>query len=412
MQHTIPRVALVNMSNIGECPHIAQALEEAGMLARWYTGLHYSPGGAFDIGRVLPGIKRRHYDQIALAHVHTMSGWEWLRLATLRISVMSGEKKRRMERWCSNRFTMAVARHLAANPVDIVLGVNFTSLEVFETAQRQGMLTGLSQRIQHPAVLQAIMTNELQLRGIERNRFFEPSQLRRVQRGVQEIDLADVVLCPSQSVVDSMLDQGVPETKLRLVPFGVNLTRFQNIDRSDDAHDRFRILYVGSIGHRKGVPYLIEAFQQINLPNAELVLVGALDGISKEELAVASTVSHIEWTPPDQLVDYYLSADVFVLPSLSEGSALVGYEAMAAGLPVVASTSAGTLVREGVDGFLVPPRDVDVLKYRILRLYHDRPLRQQMGESARLYINAFSWDHYRRNIAASMQQIWDQHSPY
>jgi glycosyltransferase involved in cell wall biosynthesis len=401
----VPRVALVSMSNIGECPQLARALQDAGMLERWYTGLYYKPKGIVDIGRVLPAIKRRYHRAIDPSRVHTMPGWECLRLLAIRLPFLNSSMKRSISQLCASQFAKSVTRHLSNHSVNVVVGVNFTSLEVFKIAKRMGMVTFLSQRIQHPIIRQQIIEQELRQRNVTKDRFLEPDFEEYAKRGAAEAEIADFILCPSTSVIDSMKAYGVPEEKLVLLPFGVDLKRFDGTAKPPE-DNKFRILYVGKVGYLKGIPYLLEAFRQLQLPDSELILVGGLDGLERTCFEAQNSVTHVDWLAPHRLNQYYLSADVFVLPSLSEGSALVSYEAMAAALPVIATSVSGTVVRDGLDGFIVPPADVEALKDSIVCLYKSPDLKRQMGDSARAHIQQFSWDHYRRNVADVLQESW------
>jgi glycosyltransferase involved in cell wall biosynthesis len=308
-------------------------------------------------------------------------------------------------RFCGRKFTKAVAAQLSQRRVDLVIGVDYTSLEVFEFAKRKGIISVLSLRTQHPVILQRVMKEELHRRGIRRHRFLDGGHIGAVSRQNREIALADYILCPSQSVIDSMMECGVPLRKLILMPFGADLERFDG--QSTISQDGvFRLLFVGKVGHRKGIPYLIEAFEQLGLPNSELVLIGGLDAPANTLPEFRPPVTHVGWVPPDELNRYYSSSSVFVLASLSEGSALVSYEAMAARLPIIATSASGTLVRHGKDGLVIPPGDVEALKESIVRLYYEPELRRQMGENARERIRAYSWDDYHHRVAAAIHKIW------
>jgi len=95
----------------------------------------------------------------------------------------------------------------------------------------------------------------------------------------------------------------------------------------------------------------------------------------------------------------YQQADIFVFPSLEEGSALVTYEAMACGLPVVTTPNAGSLVRDGVEGFIVPIRDPDALAERIEQLRADARLRQEMGRAARARAETLTWENHGQDLS-------------
>ncbi len=107
----------------------------------------------------------------------------------------------------------------------------------------------------------------------------------------------------------------------------------------------------------------------------------------------------------DELAKLYCSADVFVFPSLAEGSALVTYEALASGLPCVVTRETGSVVRDGIEGFVVPSGDAFALRERIRRLYEDEHLRHCMAAAARQRAEEFSWKRYHERMAEAIDRI-------
>ena len=115
--------------------------------------------------------------------------------------------------------------------------------------------------------------------------------------------------------------------------------------------------------------------------------------------------THIRNVPYSELPRYYQSADIFVYPSLHEGSALAIYEALASGLPVVTTFNSGSVVRDGIEGYVVPVQDPDAIKDKIEFLYHNFQLRKKMGVAARLRAETFSWEAYKARIAGIYKKI-------
>ena len=109
--------------------------------------------------------------------------------------------------------------------------------------------------------------------------------------------------------------------------------------------------------------------------------------------------------PHHEVHTYFQKSDVFVYPSLYEGSALAIYEALASGLPVITTPNSGSVVRDGVEGFIVPIRDVDTLKEKILLLYENKELREEMGQNARKRAEEFTWTAYRQRLGTLLRQI-------
>ena len=220
----------------------------------------------------------------------------------------------------------------------------------------------------------------------------------------QEYALADFIFVPSENVFDSFVAGGIDEQKLFIIPYGVDTNRFRPHFSSNS--DQFIILYVGSISLAKGVQYLLKAYAEFRRPDTKLLLIGQVDDSIKGIMAqYQEFYEFVGYVPNYELTKYYTSASVFVMPSLSEGSSLVTYEAMACGTPVITTYKAGSVVRDGKDGFLVPIRDVRALKERIIQLYEDRTLLEVMGESARERAEEFTWEQYEQRVVNTYEQI-------
>ena len=217
-------------------------------------------------------------------------------------------------------------------------------------------------------------------------------------RTLREIDQADYILIPSDFVRESFLAEGIPESKLIQVPFGVDVSRFRPATASEARP--FRAVFVGQVGLRKGVPYLLEAWKRLGWRDAELWLVGRVLPEIKEVLKTYAEL------PGVRIVGFlgapaaaYQQADIFVFPSIEEGSALVTYEAMACGLPVVTTPNAGSLIRDGVEGFIVPIRDPDALAARMEHLRADAQLRREMGRAACARVETLTWEKHGQELS-------------
>jgi glycosyltransferase involved in cell wall biosynthesis len=233
----------------------------------------------------------------------------------------------------------------------------------------------------------------------------EPPTDELVRRIKRERELADFLLVPSEFVETCLIENGVERQRIIKIPYGVDPTTFA--PRKTAEQRPFRVLFAGQLGLRKGVKYLLEAWTKLNLPKAELVLVGSPDAQGLELLRRhAGHFRHVPHVPLFELHHLFQSSDLFVFPSLAEGSALVTYMALAAGLPMVTTVNSGSVLRDGVEGFLVPPRDAQVLADRISYLFGDRQLRQRMGSAAReTILGNYTWRHYRLRIGSAYRGI-------
>jgi glycosyltransferase involved in cell wall biosynthesis len=213
---------------------------------------------------------------------------------------------------------------------------------------------------------------------------------------VEEFDEADVIVVPAEFTRSTMVARGVPARKIRVLPRGVDSERIRPASRLGQP---FRALFVGQVCLRKGIRYLLEAWRTLRIPEAELVLVGSVHDEVRSLLASYRDLEglRVEGFARDP-VPHYAAASVFVLPTLDEGSAKATSEAMAAGLPVITTPEAGSLVVDGESGFLVPARDVESLADRLATVHADPEVRSNLGATARQRILPYTWARYQAGL--------------
>lgn len=296
-------------------------------------------------------------------------------------------------------FDSRVAAILKRARCDVFHGWNGQCLTSLQEAKRQGAITIVERASSHILIQMKLMREEYETYGIED----EPELPGIIARCLEEYERADYITVPSQFVYDSFLKNGFSRDKLLLISFGVDTERFQPVKKEDSV---FRILFVGRLSLRKGIPYLLEAWNKLDLKNAELLLVGSLSKDVRPLIGRYRGKKNFElWGYLSDPVKVLNSASIFVCPSIEEGSALVTYEAMACGLPVIATVNSGSLVRDGKDGFLVPIRDVGALKERIEFLYENAEKRGEMGRAARERVSRFTWDRYGDNLVKAYERV-------
>jgi len=206
--------------------------------------------------------------------------------------------------------------------------------------------------------------------------------------------ISDQVLVPSAYCQQTAVSLGCDPDKISLVPYGIPLHWFNGQATPQPG----RILFVGQVGLRKGNHYLAEALRLLQARGVacECRVVGPC-GVDVNHPLFAGP-DYLGQIPRSQVRAEFLQADVFVLPTLAEGMALVHLEAMASGVPVITTPNCGSVVRDGMDGFIVPIRDSRILADRLQQLIEDRSLRESMGESARSRASDYSWDGYSQRL--------------
>lgn len=164
----------------------------------------------------------------------------------------------------------------------------------------------------------------------------------RSRREKAEWQLADVILCPSEFVMNSITKAGGPEEKCRLVPYGIDQNKFNPFDRiSKRRSQTFNLLFVGEVGLRKGAPYLLEALRRLSDRDVKCRLVGNVRLKSSKTDEYKNYAEFVGPVPRSQILREYAWADALILPSLFEGSATVISEAVSMGLPVICTPNAG-----------------------------------------------------------------------
>jgi len=224
------------------------------------------------------------------------------------------------------------------------------------------------------------------------------------QRRLYDIALADLILVPSDHVADRLTSHGTSPEKIRVIPYAADCQRFRPLEEKRHG-STCTFLFAGGITQRKGIKYLLEAWGRIRRPGWKLQLLGSLPEnpgpLSRlpEQVELLGRVGHSEM--PARMA----MADVFVFPSLFEGSAVVTYEALACGLPGVVTAAAGSVIRDGIEGFVVIPRDVTALAQRMEQLGHSPQLRARMSVAARSRSLEFDWPRYHKSIVDAVNEV-------
>jgi glycosyltransferase involved in cell wall biosynthesis len=238
-----------------------------------------------------------------------------------------------------------------------------------------------------------------------------PEEVSRVQRWknrlllprrrfIKEYELADLLLVLSERAAHTFRVRGFPEEKLFYLPRGVDIERF----RPGKRPARFRAVFAGALIKRKGIQHVLKAWHRLNFADAELWLVGFVHEEAKpylkqfwrDNIRVVGFVRDPE--------NYLNKGSIHVFPSQWEGSAKVTYEAAACALPQITTREAGDVVRDGVEGIIVKPGDVNAVAAALEHFYRNPDVVEQMGAAARRrVVENFTWDHFRTRLLSAYE---------
>jgi glycosyltransferase involved in cell wall biosynthesis len=221
----------------------------------------------------------------------------------------------------------------------------------------------------------------------------------------QECRLADAIICPSEFVAQSLCLLGTPAEKIHLLPYGVDPLKFLCQRQPWTGQRPLRLLFMGGVGLIKGIPYFYQALEQLNTRKIDTRLVGSVSIQEPHRSLISRRIDVVGQVPRSEVLQHYAWADVLVFPSLCEGSATVTYEALAAGLPVITTPNAGSVVRDGVDGYIVPIRDAEAIAAKLELLAGDPHLLARMAANAQNRAQEFSWDNYGDRLISTIKKI-------
>ncbi|HUA51416.1 MAG TPA: glycosyltransferase family 4 protein [Candidatus Sulfotelmatobacter sp.] len=393
---------------------LVAAVAGLGFATHFETGFYYDDEGALaGLVAALPAalrrrvtreLGRRRFDGIDPAVVHHHPDLELPYVAAARLLRRHPATVERVLHWRNRRFDDRIARIVERARPAVVIGHDTSALRMLRAARRAGAVSVLNQLIGHLAVGDAILREEAERHPEFADSLHAGAPAWLIAQCRDEAREADCVLAPSDYVRRTLIEQGVAPERIALVPFGVRVERFRPASepRADGV---FRLLYVGQISQRKGIKYLLEAVRHLGRRDVELVLVGGIVGSGAGLAPYASCFRHVPNVPHAELHRLFQSADLFVYPSLHEGSALAIFEAMASGLPVITTENAGSMVRDGIDGYLVPLRDPAAIERRIVELQRDPERRRAMAASARRRAEDFTWMHYRARVGVVLDRL-------
>jgi glycosyltransferase involved in cell wall biosynthesis len=411
-----PRISLIHPTGNPFARQAAIAFSETGLLQEIITTIAYNPEGFLSPyltllpqklrNSITQELGRRTWIPPSKVRIKTHPWREIMRLVLVKTSL-----QRRLGlsyQQLADRVYQSLDEHIASHHLqglNAIYAYEDGAATTFQVAKQQGILCLYDLPIAFYRTSQEILRQEAEnfpnlASALDAIR--EPQW--KLQRKEQEIQLADCIFVPSSFVQDSLIQTGIQADKIRVIPFGAPIDYFHPQHKEDPL---FRALFVGRVGPRKGVHYLLQAWQELKLPNAELLLIGMNEFPVELLEQYSGTIRHIPSLPHNLLNQYYSSANILVLPSLVEGLALVQLEAMACGIPLITTPNAGgsDIVSEGVDGFVIPIRDLDSLKAKLEWCYCHPLQLAQMGHAARQKAEQLTWAQYRHKLASEVLQI-------
>lgn len=377
----------------------AAALAESGQLEGFYTSFFYDGGPIWGlpvfrrrVTRLRRWLERRSHPDVPPELVTQISRYQAAALIARRLPhpIAKIVESRMFE-----GFDRAVARGLSRRQFDAVHGFEGTCALSLAASRASGKVAVLDVTTSHELFCEAARES-----GI-------PIPARITGRIARERELADYLLAPSSVVRTGLERAGVPPDKIVYLPYGVSSARLRP-PVVDDAQTSITVLFLGQVGHRKGIAPLVAAWRAADLERARLLIAGpVVDRHGAKTIGeLPHTARYLGPVTRPEADSLMRDTDVFVLPSLAEGSALVTYEAMGKGVLCVVTPETGSVVESRKNGLIVPARDVDLLAAALVEACEHPELRARLGQRAFETIrDGYTWAHYRRRLSRFYEEL-------
>ncbi|MDT5121117.1 MAG: hypothetical protein QOC96_599 [Acidobacteriota bacterium] len=379
--------------------HTAKAFADAGLLQSFEQGFA-NRGFTSKVLSKLPGSRnslKREFENLPTGSQRQHLFWEGISQLGRRLKTEGPTKD---VSWYDILFyghDWQVSKALNKE-VNAVYAYEDGACNTFHAAKRTNKIT----IYELPAGYYAGVANELRgvkerLPELELDIKIEPQW--KTRRKNREVQLADLIIVPCEWARESLRFNSIAKEKLVIkVPYGTPSDEVST--KSKRPTGPFTALFAGNISARKGVPYLLDAWSQLGLKNAQLWLVGGMRLGAPLLKQYSGMFKHFEAMSHRELLELMKKVDLLVFPSLAEGFGLVIGEAMAVGTPVLTTINTGgpELIMDGQEGWCIPPHSVRILKERIEWAYLHREELFNMGQLARQKAEKWTWAHYRQSL--------------
>jgi glycosyltransferase involved in cell wall biosynthesis len=396
--------------------HAALGLHRAGLIAEFWTCLNYR--GTHPLTRLLPAgvrtqLARRSFPDELQPLLHAHPWREAARLFSHRAGL--GALARHETGILSvdavyRSLDRRVARRLRSGNFTGVYAYEDGAADAFRAAGARGIKKLYDLPIGYWRAARDVLVEEGERQPAWASTLIGNSDSpAKTARKDEELALADRVYVASSYTLKTLSAAPGFTAPVEVIPYGAPLRPASAPRRTArDGAGPLRVIFVGSLGQRKGLSYLFDACRSLGSA-VELTVIGTLPLEKCPALETELAREHVRWIPScphAQVLAEMAAHDVFVFPSLFEGFGLVLLEAMAMGLPIIATphTAAPDLIDDGQEGFLVPIRSSQAIAEKLDLLRRDRDLINTLGARAALRAATFTWENYGTRLAESVSR--------
>jgi len=279
------------------------------------------------------------------------------------------------------------------NDSDVLLALSGCGLKSGNFFKENNKIYICERSSSHILFINEILKEEYAKYGIKFN-----IDQRIIKRELKEYEQSDFVLVPSKFAQNTFKKYNIFKTKVLTFPSNNKIFKSKNKKKIFFSSNKFKIIYVGSLSLRKGLPYLLDAFNRLNFKGKELHLVGLKTNdyrLFKHKIDFSKTIlhGHLSQSKVNNLLN---KSDVFVMPSLEEGAAIAVAQAMNTGLPVIVTKNTGweEVVRKKSTGYVIDIRNSKILYQKLNHLIKNKSILEKFSRNSLKYSKNKTWDNY------------------
>lgn len=298
----------------------------------------------------------------------------------------------------------------SSDECDIFHGWATFSLKTSKFHKEKGSKVILDRACPHILFQESLLTEEAELT----NTVYQPVSNRFLDRCLEEYELADKIIVPSYYSASSFINQGFRKEKIQTIKLHANfIPKGKKVWSSKKS--KFVLGTIGGNPLRKGLIYLVEAWQNLKLKNATLLIKTSETELKKntelyKKILKDDTINIVSYIK--NIENFYLDCDLFCLPSIDDGFGLVVLEAMSVGIPVITTKNVGAseFIKHNVNGFVGEKRDVSFIEDKIFKFYSNLDLLKNFSDQAFSSYNEYvnSSDNYHTNIINCYKNIIEE----
>ncbi len=408
----------ISIANPSVAPHVKQnvvAYFDSGILSTFYTTFFsHSKNKLSALLSKIPGLdkelKKRAFDSLPIEYFRSKPTLEIIRSIAAR--KLNAKVTDAIWHYGELAFDHWVAKQIDAKKIDAIHTYEHCALITLQIAKQKGIYTIYEQISQHHTFFTKIANQQLDLYPAletpDTDLLVNDKAAKRNKRRDEELELADTILCNSSFTKRTLVEAGVEEKKITVIPLAFP----QPIEKIRERHisEPVKFLYAGNQSLRKGIHLLYEAWRicDFNAIEAELWLVGKMELPENLRENLPGNVMIKNTIPHEELLALYTEADVFVLPTLADGFGMVITESMSQGTPVITTeNSAGPdLIKDNENGWIIPAGDLVALVSQLKKIVEEPESLTAIRSAALARAESWQWDDYHNMLIKKINALY------